>query len=238
MAWCPRRRGSPRSLSGCVEPRGTREVLTANGAWTNRTLRNPTTAHPADAAGEAVLLARTAQGDREAFERLYFLFHRRLARFLMRVTRHPHLAEEIINDTMLVVWQRAADFRGDSHPSTWILGIAYRRALKALSREPREAPGNASPAEVLPDPVALQGLARHAELSDWLDAALGRLSAEHRLTIELAYVLGLSCEEISGITECPVNTVKTRMFYARQKLRELLAELGGSAGGEEWKESS
>jgi len=67
-------------------------------------------------------------GDRKAFEELYNLYHRRMARFLTRLTHRYDLAEEVINDTFWVVWRKARDFRGDSQPSTWILGIAYRKA--------------------------------------------------------------------------------------------------------------
>lgn len=187
------------------------------------------TTSAAEAAGELQLLQRTARGDRAAFQRLYFLFHRRLTRFLLRVTRRPDVTEEIVNDTMLVVWQRAGDFRGESHLSTWIMGIAYRRALKRLRNEHRserftERPTADGPSTG-PDAQTLADLAQRAELVDWLDAAFAQLSPEHRLTIQLTYLLGMSCEEIANITECPVSTVKTRMFYARQRLRELLATL-------------
>lgn len=189
-------------------------------------MRHQATPSAVELAGELQLLERTARGDREAFQRLYFLFHRRLTRFLLRLTRRPEMAEEIINDTMLVVWQKAAEFRGDSHLSTWILGIAYRRALKTLNREPRqEREPTAEELSRALDTTALGDLAHRAELTDWLDTALARLTPEHRLVIEFAYLLGLSCEEIAVITACPVNTVKTRMFYARQRLRELLATL-------------
>jgi len=185
------------------------------------------------AAGEQALLVRVSQGDRDALRKLYFLFHRRLSRFLLRLTHRPEITEEIINDTMLVVWQHAHEFRGDSRPSTWILGIAYRRALKALSRE-RPSQGNPQDEESsgAPDAEVMEGLACGVELSDWLDRALERLTPEHRLVIELAYVLGLSCEEIASIAGCPVNTVKTRMFYARLRLRELLARLAAPSVAE------
>jgi RNA polymerase sigma-70 factor, ECF subfamily len=184
------------------------------------------TTSAADAAGELQLLERTARGDREAFQRLYFVFHRRLTRFLLRVTRRPDVTEEIINDTMLVVWERAGDFRGESHLSTWIMGIAYRRALKRLSSERRtERASSIDDWSALLDVESMADLAQRAELVDWLDTAFTRLSPEHRLTIQLTYLLGMSCEEIANITECPINTVKTRMFYARQRLRELLVTL-------------
>lgn len=184
------------------------------------------TTSAADAASELQLLERTARGDREAFQRLYFLFHRRLTRFLLRVTRRPDVTEEVINDTMLVVWQRAGDFRGESHPSTWILGIAYRRALKRLSREPKaEHLDLTDDWSAVLDVEGLVDLAQRAELVDWLDTAFARLSPDHRLVIQLTYLLGMSCEEIAGVMECPVNTVKTRVFFARRRLRELLTTL-------------
>jgi RNA polymerase sigma-70 factor, ECF subfamily len=181
----------------------------------------------ADALSEEQLLAAAARGDREAFQQLYFQFHRRLRQFLLRLTRRPEVVQEIINDTMLVVWQRAATFRGDSRASTWILGIAYRRALKALAREPHADANGSSSADAAEavDIIELQGVAYRTELADWLDTALALLTPEHRMVMELAYVLDLSCDEIAEITDCPLNTVKTRMFYARKRMRALLSTL-------------
>lgn len=190
---------------------------------------NQTNASAREPPREETLLADTARGDRAAFQHLYFLYHRRLARFLMRITRRPEVTEEIINDTMLAVWQGAARFRGESRASTWILGIAYRRALKALTRETgMEAAHRDSEAAQPLDLATIEGLEYAAELADWLDAALARLTPEHRLVIELAHVLGLSCQEISEITHSPVNTVKTRMFYARQRLQVHLSALAAT----------
>jgi RNA polymerase sigma-70 factor (ECF subfamily) len=183
-------------------------------------------ASPATPADDLALLVRVAQGDREAFRRLYSHYHRRLHRFLMRLTHERQIAEEVINDTMLVVWQHARDFRGASRVSTWILGIAYRRALKTLERS-----RNASAQDVIvatgtaPDGAVLDALSQGAEVNDWIDAALIRLSPEHRMVIELAYFLGLSCEEIAQVVECPLGTVKTRMFYGRERLRHVLLTL-------------
>src|ERR1700746_2882967 len=83
---------------------------------------------------EAVLLLRIAVGDREAFETLYRGYFPRLTRFLERVMRRPHTVEEVLNDTMLVVWRKAATFNAQSKVSTWIFSIAYRKALKAIKR--------------------------------------------------------------------------------------------------------
>jgi RNA polymerase sigma-70 factor, ECF subfamily len=188
---------------------------------------------PANRPDDGTLIARIRDGDRDALRQLYQVYSRRLSRFLARLTREPRLIEEIVNDTMLVVWQHAAEFRGDSQPSTWILGIAYRRALKALERDnsaARRSTAARESATALHGPV-VDALVASAELDDWLRAALEKLSPEHRMTLELAYFLGLSCEEIAKIAGCPEGTVKTRMFYARRQLRELLVTLAspGSA---------
>ena len=170
------------------------------------------------------LLAAVAGGDRRALEELYLAYHRRLARFLTRFTPAYENAEEIINDTFMVVWQSAKDFRNASQVSTWIIGIAYRTALKLLRRQKNHA-GVANlddyPEQTF-DPTS------DAELHDWLKHGLNRLPTEQRLTLELAYHMGHSLEEIAAITECPVGTVKARMFHAREKLRQYLPGLGGS----------
>jgi RNA polymerase sigma-70 factor, ECF subfamily len=179
------------------------------------------------AAREVELIARIAQGDRKAFEELYGLYHRRLARFLTRLTKRYDVAEEVINDTFYIVWRKAGDFRGDSQPSTWILGIAYRKARNAFRSSSRilavENP------EAPPPPLTSEESLRTEELRDWLVHALVQLPVEQRLAVELCYELGYSCEEISTIMSCPVNTVKTRLFHARAKLQKLLPALGGTA---------
>src|SRR6266478_1904480 len=85
------------------------------------------------------LLIAIAAGDRRALEQLYLGYHRRLARFLSRFTQRYENVEEIINDTFMVVWQSAHDFRRASRVSTWIIGIAYRTALKSLRRQKNHA---------------------------------------------------------------------------------------------------
>jgi RNA polymerase sigma-70 factor (ECF subfamily) len=172
---------------------------------------------------ELALLTRIAARDAQAMHELYHLYHRRLARFLMRMTSRYDLAEEVINDTFWVIWQHAADFRGASQLSTWIFGIAYRRALKTLKRvRPEVAAEEGEGLEQVEEPWL------QAELREWLGVALAKLPHEQRMVLELAYHVGHSCEEIAQIMECPVNTVKTRMFHARRKLKGLLTGLAGA----------
>jgi RNA polymerase sigma-70 factor (ECF subfamily) len=185
-------------------------------------IRAPLTA-AASAANERELelLRLIAQRDREAFRELYLAYHRRLARFLMRMTFRHDVIDEVINDTLLTVWRKAADFRGESQASTWIVGIAYRRALKALRVTHAVRALDAEYASPASDPQSLD------EERQWLDRALAELPLEQRMVLELSYLLGHSCEEIASIMQCPVNTVKTRMFHAREKLRRSLPRLAG-----------
>jgi RNA polymerase sigma-70 factor (ECF subfamily) len=182
---------------------------------------------PASAAREVELIARIGAGDRKALEELYNLYHRRMARFLTRLTHRYDLAEEIINDTFWVVWRKAGDFRGESQPSTWIFGIAYRKARNAFRSVSRLAAQTSL--EALSAPACSEPFSTE-ELRDWLQQALSQLPAEQQLAVQLCYELGYSCEEISAITSCPVNTVKTRLFHARAKLQKLLPRLAGEEG--------
>ncbi len=179
-------------------------------------------------AHERQLITRIAQGDRKAFEELYNLYHRRMARFLTRLTRRYDIAEEVINDTFWVVWRKAGDFRGDSQPSTWILGIAYRKARSAFRASARLAERDLEGAE---EALTTEAPANTEELRDWLGQALGQLPVEQRMAVEMCYELGYSCEEIGTIMDCPANTVKTRLFHARAKLQKLLPQLASPTPG-------
>jgi RNA polymerase sigma-70 factor (ECF subfamily) len=162
-------------------------------------------------------------GHCEAFHELYVKYHRRLASFIARVNWRKEDIEEIINDTFMIVWQSAGEYRHASQVSTWIFGIAYRTALKSLRRQRRytsnvrleDAPEQST------DPM------REIEMQDWLTRGLGQLPLDQRLTLRLGYQLGLRLEEIAAITEVPIGTVKTRRFHARSKLRRDLPTLGG-----------
>lgn len=178
---------------------------------------------PPPADDDEELFARVAAGDAAALRRFYLAFHRRLHRFLLRVTHDPQLADEAVNDTMMIVWQQSRTFRHESRVSTWVMGIAYRRALKALEAQRRARAATDSERlrqETLGAgaPAGEDLLAAAVERGDWLDRALAELSDEHRLVIELAYYVGLSCNEIGSIADCPVGTVKTRLHYARKHL--------------------
>ena len=177
---------------------------------------------------ERELLTRIAQKrEQAAFRQLYGIYYQRLTRLLNRMSMRREDIEEIINDTFWVVWTKASEFRGASQLSTWIIGIAYRRALNTLRRE-RLRPVGSEP--VADDMIAVASCAAGEERSQWIQHGLDKLPLEQRLTLELTYTLGHSCEEIATILSCPVNTVKTRLFRARETLKQVLPTLAGGSG--------
>ena len=170
---------------------------------------------------EAQLIALVVDGDRDAFQALYRAYFPRLARFLDRMTRNPPLIEEIINDTMMVVWQKAATYDHSCKLSTWIFAIAYRQGLKAVNGqdEPVEEEGE-QPGESWREPeFSLERL----QLQQGVGVALEALPLEQRVVVSLTYFHDMDYKEIAETMGCPVNTVKTRMFHARRRLRDLLS---------------
>ena len=175
---------------------------------------------------ERRLLTRIAEGDRGEFEKLYRAYYPRLFGYLFRLIRDAGAVEETLNDVMLAVWRQAGQFRGDSRVSTWIFGIAYRQAMRSVRRT------KSQPLLVEPEDHLLPVDSRDAEtetleseLRLTLNAALEQLTPEHRAVVELTYYYGYSYADIGRIVGCPENTVKTRMFHARRKLRSLVPEL-------------
>jgi len=187
----------------------------------------PPHAHGSNAK-ELLLLERIRSGDGGAFEALYRLYHPRLTNFLVKLVRRPQLVEEVLNDTMMVVWQRPDSFHGGSKLSTWIFAIAYRKALKGLKRfddplEDLDAPKRMSEQQSPEDGSA------NNRRRNLLAQAMLELSPAHRAVVDLTYYHELDYNEIARILDCPVGTVKTRMFHARRQLRRLV---GG--GLEDW----
>lgn len=174
------------------------------------------------------LLQAMAGGDRQALATLYRAYHPRLCQFLSRLTRRTDLMDEIVNDCFWIVWQKAGSFRGDSRVSTWIIGIAYRRGLAALRREGYMELDSLD-ADNLPPTAPADTPDEQRELRDWLDKGLQRLTWDQRVIVELVYAGGHSLEEAAAITQAPVGTLKSRLFHARLKLRNLLPALAGDA---------
>lgn len=168
---------------------------------------------------EHALLAGISAGNASAFEAFYTLYYPRLARFIQRTSGQPESVEELIQETLLLIWQQPERYNHSSKISTWVFGIAYHKTLKWLSTNRRHLANEdvSLLSETLSAPRANQ--AEQAELENWLDCAMQQLSAEQRAVIELTFNHGLSYQDIASILDCPENTVKTRMFHARKKLQ-------------------
>jgi RNA polymerase sigma-70 factor, ECF subfamily len=176
----------------------------------------------ADTASDDVLIRRIAAGDQLAMRTLFARHRIPLYRWLLRIVRDETLAEDLLSDVFLDVWRQAGSFRGDASVSTWLLAIARYKALSA-QRVRADAELDARIASSIADPAdnpeaALQKRNRSEVLKD----SLARLSPEHGEVIDLVYYHGKSVKEVADIVGIGEATVKTRMFYARKKLADLV----------------
>jgi RNA polymerase sigma-70 factor, ECF subfamily len=181
----------------------------------------PNNSHNSDDA----LIAKVASGNRLAMQVLYARHHTRVYRFILRLVRTNALAEDLTSDVFLTVWRQAHRYEARSAVTTWLLAIARYKAIAELRRRPMASSddGNMETSDPADDPeVALQSKHR----GEILRRCLTQLSAEHREIIDLVYYHEKSVQEAAEIVGIPGNTVKTRMFYARKKLSELLEAQG------------
>lgn len=165
------------------------------------------------------LLEQIAHGrNKEALAELYDKYRHSLGSYIRRKVYEDRLVDEIYNDVMLTIWQKADSFRGDSTVSTWIFAVANRVCM-AHSRKEKKHTQQATEAEFDEMPSPNSSAESDSELKDQLRIATAKLNESHRTVIELAYFHGYNLNEIAEIVDCPVNTVKTRLFHARQNLK-------------------
>lgn len=175
---------------------------------------------------EAQLLREVAAGDRTAFATLYRRYHRPLFAYIYRWLEDQYTAEEVLQEVMFEVWKKAGSFRGRSKPSTWLFGIARYKTLNAIRKlsRPRASEDEAvALANGAPGPEARAAAGSEREA---IRRALGRLSPEHREVLELTYYEGLSLAEVSQVVGVAQGTVKSRLFHARQQLKDVLSRRG------------
>jgi RNA polymerase sigma-70 factor (ECF subfamily) len=177
-----------------------------------------------------VLIGRIANGDRLAMQVLFARHHVRVFRFVLRLVRDEASAEDLISEVFLDVWRQAGKFEGRAQVSTWLLAIARFKALSMLRRRP-EQELDEEKAEAIEDSADTPDVTlEKKQKSEVLRQCLTSLSAEHREIIDLVYYHEKSVEEVAEIVGIPEATVKTRMFYARKKLAELLKTQGIERG--------
>lgn len=174
------------------------------------------------------LLERIALQDQGAYRELYQAFSRRVYAYVLNMLKDPGRAEEVLVDTMYEVWRAPARFRGDSQFSTWLIGVARNKALMVYrSRRPDEQHDDLDDiaetrASDTPDAFALLA---DKQRSAGVRACMERLSTEHRECMHLVFFEGCSLAEIAAVQGCPENTVKTRLFHARQRIKSCLQRM-------------
>jgi RNA polymerase sigma-70 factor, ECF subfamily len=165
---------------------------------------------------------RVAGGDKRALETLYSRYSSRTYKFLIRYTANRAAAEDLAHDVFLEVWKSACRFEGRSSVTTWILSIARYKALDARRKQrnftEQDLPGRAEPT---PEAQAMD-----SSTGEYMRECLSKLSEEHREIVDLVYYHEMSVKEVGELLGIPEATVKTRMFYARKKLKEMLLEAG------------
>lgn len=176
----------------------------------------------------AELLNRIARQDQAAFQELYKAFSRKVYAYVLNQLKDHMRAEEVLVDTMHEVWRFPTRFRGDSQFSTWLIGIARNKVLMSFrGRRPDEDHDDIddlaeSRAGDTPDGYdTLAGQQRH----DGVRRCMDKLSDEHRESLHLVFYEGLALAEVADVQRVPENTVKTRLFHARQKIKKCLQRL-------------
>lgn len=183
-----------------------------------------------EANSDESLIARIAQGDQLAMKVLYGRHHVRVYRFALRLIRDEPAAEDVLSEVFLDVWRQAGRFEGRSAVTTWLLAITRFKALSVLRRKKDDQLDDETAAAIEDASDDPEAMVTKRDTGNALRQCLAALSPEHREVIDLVYYHEKSVEEVATIAGVPQNTVKTRMFYARKKLAELLKRAGIERG--------
>jgi RNA polymerase sigma-70 factor (ECF subfamily) len=176
----------------------------------------------AQATSDETLLRGIADGNRNAMHTLYSRHNVRVYRFILRIVRDSTMAEDLVSQVFLDVWRTARQFEGRSQVSTWLLSIARFKSLTSLRQRRFEDIDQDDVREIADEADTPDVSLERATTSEILRACIAKLSPAHREIINLVYYHEKSVEEVGEIIGIPQSTVKTRMFYARKQLAELL----------------
>ncbi len=163
--------------------------------------------------------------DMDAMKEIYQTYQAKLSAFLYRITTDRNVIEDVYNEVMMTVWNKGHQFQGNSKVSTWVYAIAQRRCLNILRKSYYKNIIISDDEEMLDRLAGEDGTDVTDEIPDLVSKAVSKLPPKQRMVVELCYFDGLSYEEISQIMQCPVNTVKTRMFHAKSKLEKIIKKL-------------
>ena len=181
-------------------------------------------------ASDEDLLGRIAQGDRLAMQVLFSRHQVRLYRFVLRFVSSQAAAEDVISEVFLDVWRQADKFEGRSAVSTWLLAIARFKAMSSMRRKPEEELDEETAGAIEDSSDDPEVVAQKKDMGKVLRACVQKLSAEHREVVDLVYYHEQSVKDVARIVGIPEATVKTRMFYARKQMSELLKAAGVDRG--------
>ncbi len=185
-------------------------------------------------AADLALIRRVQQGDRSSFDLLVIKYQHKIIKLIMRYVRDPSEALDVAQEAFLKAYRAAPSFRGDSAFYTWLYRIAINTAknhLVALSRRPShfdldtQDPEQAESLSELRELDTPEGLAQSDEIKDAINRAIRALPEELRTAILLREIEGMSYEEIAQTMECPVGTVRSRIFRAREAIDREIAPL-------------
>jgi RNA polymerase sigma-70 factor (ECF subfamily) len=176
------------------------------------------------------LIRRIVNRDQSAMSALYARHHVRLYRFLVRLVRNEAIAEELMNEVFMETWRKAGNFEGRSAVSTWLMSIAHNRAVSLLRKRSDEALDDGVAAQLADEEDTPEVTSQKRSKAELMRLCMEKLSADHREIIDLVYYHDKSVLEAAEIIGIPENTVKTRMFYARKKLGEIMKEAGLDRG--------
>jgi RNA polymerase sigma-70 factor (ECF subfamily) len=185
---------------------------------------------PMQTTSDEVLIGRIATGDRLAMQVLFARHHVRVYRFVLRLVRNEATAEDLISEVFLDVWRQAGKFEGRSQVSTWLLSIARFKALSAMRKRTDQELDDETAEAVVDNSDDPEVSLAKKDKGEVLRQCLTALSPEHREIIDLVYYHEKSVDEVAAIVGIPEATVKTRMFYARKKLADVLKRNGIDRG--------
>jgi RNA polymerase sigma-70 factor (ECF subfamily) len=175
---------------------------------------------------DEVLVGLIAKGDKDAMRLLYVRHNVRAFRFILRIVGNEATAEDLLNEVFVEVWRGAGRFEARSKVSTWILGIARFKSLSALRQRSYAELDDETAASIEDQADDPETVVQKSDRSAILQACLKQLSSAHRQVIDLVYYHEQSLEEVARIVGVPENTVKTRVYYARKRMAELMAARG------------
>lgn len=198
-----------------------------------------------DTQSDAVLVQQVQAGHQKAFDLLVAKYQRRIYRLVLRFVRDPALAEDVAQETFLRAYRAIGQFRGESQFYTWLYRIAVNTAKKAISddiRDPTVSEGNASgngeetfsPTELLTNHETPESILVSKEIVQTVNAAMESLPDDLRMAITLREIEGLSYEDIAEAMQCPIGTVRSRIFRAREAIAERLRPVIEHKGGKRW----